>query len=144
MGVVTGAKKSRQEEEQDLVDDRISGLPDGVLGDIISLLPTKGRRPHADPLLPMAAPIWRSAPFNLDVYEPRIQRDPAGDISRVLHAHRGPGRRFSIHLGRWANATAKIDGWLRSPAIDGLRELKIHFDCDPHCRSLETIKVDFE
>jgi hypothetical protein len=106
MGVVARAKKRRlqeeegeeeEEEEEDLVGDRISHLPDGVLGGIVSFLPTKdGARTQI--LSSRWRPIWRSAAA-LNIESP----DPArgtllSAISGILSAHRGPGaRRFSVH-----------------------------------------------
>ncbi|XP_034579036.2 putative F-box/LRR-repeat protein At4g15060 [Setaria viridis] len=138
MVMATRAKKRRLEEEekQELVDDFISGLPDGILCDIVTLLPTRdGARTQV--LSSRWRHIWRSAPLNLDLPEP-LRRSPASDISRVLSAHPGPGRRFYVSYRRGLNHysldidTMTLDGWLRSPAIDGLRELEIlldHYRC---------------
>ncbi|KAK8458826.1 hypothetical protein SEVIR_2G015333v4 [Setaria viridis] len=128
MVMATRAKKRRLEEEekQELVDDIISGLPDDVLGDIVTLLPTRdGARTQV--LSSRWRHIWRSAPLNLDLQEP-LRCTPASDISRVLSAHPGPGRRLHVsYLShyRFDIDTMTLDGWLRSPAIDGLRELEI-------------------
>ncbi|CAN6222231.1 unnamed protein product [Urochloa humidicola] len=130
MGVVTRAKKRRLQEEQDLVD-RISGLPDGVLGDIVSLLPTKsGARTQL--LSSRWRHLWRSAPLNVSVciYD-NHQTIPLAGISGILSLHPGPGRRFSFHSSRWVKvAMAELDGWLRSPSLNNLEELEIHFDLE--------------
>ena len=108
-----------EEEEERL--DRINGLPDAVLGEIISLLPTKV-------LSSRWRPLWRSAPLNLDPCELSEFRE----ISRILSAHLGPGRRFFIPRyilrpeGERSAATL-LDGWLRSPALDNLQELDFHY-----------------
>ncbi|OEL14266.1 hypothetical protein BAE44_0024715 [Dichanthelium oligosanthes] len=99
--------------------DLISLLPDEVLGDIISLLPTKdGARTQA--LSARWRPLWRSAPLNLATRGTSI--DEAA-VSRILSAHRGPARRFDV-----SNlALAGLDGWLRSPALDTLQELDVSY-----------------
>ncbi|CAL5077809.1 unnamed protein product [Urochloa decumbens] len=135
MGVETrGKRRRRLEEEQELVVDRISGLPDGVLGDIVSLLPTKdGARTQL--LSSRWRHLWRSAPLNLELHI-SWRRVPAGAISHVLAAHPGPSRRFSIDYSSLLKfsyynpdaAASTLDGWLRSPAINGLQELEILFD----------------
>ncbi|CAL5034436.1 unnamed protein product [Urochloa decumbens] len=134
MEIAASSKRKRslyEEEEEDLVD-RISGLPDGVLGNIVTLLPTMdGGRTQ------VLSSRWRSAPLNLDLVsftankDSRFERVSAGEISRILSAHQGPGRRFRTELqyldlhGR--RPEVLLDGWLLSPALDNLEELEFHY-----------------
>ncbi|CAL5077766.1 unnamed protein product [Urochloa decumbens] len=128
MGMVTRAKKRRleEEEEQERLEDRISLLPDGVLGDIVSLLPTKdGARTQI--LSSRWRHIWRAAPLNFDLLGHPVS---VADVSRVLAAHPGPCRRFCTPL-RYAEpgerSAATLDGWLRCPALGNLEELRCHY-----------------
>ncbi|CAL5091924.1 unnamed protein product [Urochloa decumbens] len=128
MGVVTRAKKRRRlEGEQELAVDRISGLPDGVLGDIVTLLPTEdGARTQL--LSSRWRHLWRSAPLNVGVCIYRkYQTTPLAGIRRILSSYPGPGRCFSIESDRRISK-AKLDGWLRSPSLNNLEELEIHYD----------------
>ncbi|WVZ62713.1 hypothetical protein U9M48_012424 [Paspalum notatum var. saurae] len=100
--------------------DLISHLPDDVLGVIISFLPTKeGARTQS--LSTRWRPLWRSAPLNL---EPRFPSVHATDVSRILSAHGGCARRFFVSSNNVS--LGGLDGWLRSPALDGLQELGIY------------------
>ncbi|CAL5091959.1 unnamed protein product [Urochloa decumbens] len=128
MGMVTRAKKRRleEEEEQERLEDRISLLPDGVLGDIVSLLPTKdGARTQI--LSSRWRHIWRASPLNFDLLGHPVA---VADVSRVLAAHPGPCRRFCTPL-RYAEpgerSAATLDGWLRCPALGNLEELRCHY-----------------
>ncbi|CAL5077776.1 unnamed protein product [Urochloa decumbens] len=133
MEMAASSKRKRSlYEEEDLVD-RISGLPDDVLGDIVSLLPTMdGARTQI--LSSRWRHIWRSAPLNLDLVdlaEEKYQCVSAGETSRILSAHQGPGRRFRTELQyldlHSRRPAAVLNGWLRSPALDNLQELEFHY-----------------
>ncbi|CAL5009664.1 unnamed protein product [Urochloa decumbens] len=135
MATATGAERGRRRrrlgqegEVEDLVD-RISRLPDGILGDIVSFLPSKdGARTQV--LSSRWRPIWRSSPLNLDLIDLYItgKRLDADDVSRILSAHQGPGRRFctrDMYYGL-GDGSAALDRWLQSSALDKLHELKFH------------------
>lgn len=107
--------------------DRISGLPDAILGEIISLLPIKDAA-RTQALASRWRHLWRSAPLSLDggdlPAEGEISR--AGLISRILAAHPGPARRFSVSALQLLLCPSAVDSWICSPALDGLRELEFH------------------
>nr|XP_034583016.1 putative F-box/LRR-repeat protein At3g28410 [Setaria viridis]TKW30138.1 hypothetical protein SEVIR_2G015300v2 [Setaria viridis] len=135
MGTIAGDEWTRRledEEDEELVD-RISGLPDAVLGDIVTLLPTRdGARTQV--LSSRWRHVWRSAPLNFDsnADSPRTIRGNVRDseISRALSAHQGPGRRFRHefpYVDTGTRSAAKLDCWLRYPALDNLQELVFHY-----------------
>uniref|UniRef100_A0A8I6X6P1 F-box/LRR-repeat protein 15/At3g58940/PEG3-like LRR domain-containing protein n=1 Tax=Hordeum vulgare subsp. vulgare TaxID=112509 RepID=A0A8I6X6P1_HORVV len=103
--------------------DRISDLPDAVLGEIVSLLPTEeGARTQL--LASRWRHIWRTAPLNLD-YDSfsRDDEGPDAAVSRVLAAHQGPGRCFSAPASVIGD---RADAWLQSPALNNLQEIALH------------------
>uniref|UniRef100_A0A8R7RCH0 F-box domain-containing protein n=1 Tax=Triticum urartu TaxID=4572 RepID=A0A8R7RCH0_TRIUA len=115
-----------EDEDEGAAEDRISQIPDAVLGEIVSLLPTKdGARTQV--LASRWRNLWRSAPLNLDCggLLPILTHHSDLDrlVSRILAAHTGPGRRL---CAPWRNGrkAGKLESWLRSPALDNLEELE--------------------
>ncbi|TVU17843.1 hypothetical protein EJB05_33903 [Eragrostis curvula] len=104
--------------------DLISLLPDEVLSTIISLLSTKdGARTQI--LSSRWRPLWRSAPLNVEYSGRNLTADV---VSRILFQHRGGARRFNISHMDISNLPAFLDGWLLSPALENLQELKFCYD----------------
>ena len=111
--------------EEELLD-RISNLPDSVLGEIISLLPTReGARTQA--LASRWRHLWCAAPLNLDYLGLPGGRDRQDALLGViLSAHQGPGRRLRLPAPRLQYRADAADAWLRSPALDNLQELDLY------------------
>ena len=107
--------------------DYISSLPNEVLGEIISLLPTN-EGAHTRILARRWRHLWCSAPLNLDFRHVgcRRHRELGAYLSRILSSHRGPGRR----LHAWDNDDA-MEKALCSPALDKLQKLEVHFGYGP-------------
>ncbi|CAL5052245.1 unnamed protein product [Urochloa decumbens] len=127
----SGATTSGQEEDGGV--DYISRLPDAILGEIISLLPTKaGVRTQT--LASRWRRLWLSAPLNLDLSDTGVYWEALSSlISVILGTHPGPSRRFSIPLRDLKCSAMTIDAWLRSPALDNLQELNLEIQSYGHC-----------
>ncbi|CAL5079673.1 unnamed protein product [Urochloa decumbens] len=140
MEIVPRRKKKKSshrtnQEDPPADDDRISALPDCVLGHIVSLLPTAdGVRTQL--LSSRFRPLWRSAPLNLDCHGFGIGGSGGrggraaclGLMTRALRAHGGgPVRRIVLSTSRHPAAHPYLDRFLASPAIDGLQELEFFY-----------------
>ncbi|KAG2628129.1 hypothetical protein PVAP13_3KG228699 [Panicum virgatum] len=108
--------------------DLISRLSDEVLGDIITLLPTRdGVRTQA--VSRRWRPLWRAAPLNLQVgYGLSSQHTNHANLAtKILAGHDGPGRCFTMPGFRLRNRLAMVDAWLRSRALTGLQEINFSY-----------------
>ncbi|CAN6165824.1 unnamed protein product [Urochloa humidicola] len=142
METVPRRKKSRTSRDRTATqeppadDDRISVLPDCVLGHIVSLLPTAdGARTQL--LSSRWRPIWRSAPLNLDCHgfvfpgtgAPSSRAACVNLMTRALRAHGGGAGVRRLVLSAFH---PYLDNFLASPALSGgggggLEELEFYY-----------------
>jgi hypothetical protein len=100
-------------------DDRISALPDALLCEIISLLPTKdGARTQV--LSTQWRHLWHKAPLNLDCRDlaahPWLWDATPALVTQILSSHAGPVRRFCVPVYHILGVPeTKSDRWLQCP-----------------------------
>uniref|UniRef100_A0ACD5TF84 Uncharacterized protein n=2 Tax=Avena sativa TaxID=4498 RepID=A0ACD5TF84_AVESA len=113
-----------EEDGGEELPDRLSDLPDGVLGEIISLLPTKDAA-RTQALASRWRHLWRAAPLNLDYRG--LPKDEEGVLPGViLSAHEGPVHRLCLPVTLLRYGADVVEGWLRYPALDNLQELEFY------------------
>ncbi|KAM0891856.1 hypothetical protein ACQ4PT_026140 [Festuca glaucescens] len=114
--------------------DRMSLIPDAVLGEIVSMLPTK-ESARTQVLASRWRHIWRSAPLNLDCgglaapinLDCGIKATKNSNIDRVvsciLTSHQARIRHLYISTGE----VPTVEAWLQSPTLDNLQELEFSY-----------------
>ncbi|CAN6225666.1 unnamed protein product [Urochloa humidicola] len=107
-------------------EDLISRLPDCVLGEIVTRLPTADAV-RVQLLSTRWRHVWSSSPLNLDLTVDELRPHRCyyhhcyGIVSDLLTAHPGAARRLKL-----VDFDARLyNRWLRDPALNGLRELEI-------------------
>jgi hypothetical protein len=130
------------EDEGDVSYDRISSLPETILGNIISLISTR-EVARTQILASQWRQIWRKTPLilnesDLATMHLGFQVDGnvlaaadealANKVSLILSAHPGPGHRFCIPPHHLHNRAATVNTWFRSSALDNLQELDLWDD----------------
>jgi hypothetical protein len=108
--------------------DLISCLPDELLEIVISLLPTKFAV-RTTVLSSRWRSLWRSVPLSLDLHQEffYLAHKRHNAITQILTTHPGPARRVSLNVFYpCQNIDTTCDIWFRSPALDGLEDLKFY------------------
>ena len=112
--------------------DRISDLPDAVLGEIISLLPTKDCC-RTQVLSIRWRPLWRAVPLNLDCRQLSLFND--FEIPRaIISSHQGSVQSLCIPSCYLSKHTmpCTVDAWLKSPEFTELQLLEFYYSPGNH------------
>ncbi|KAF8690697.1 hypothetical protein HU200_041072 [Digitaria exilis] len=107
--------------------DLISCLNDDILGDIITLLPTKdGARTQV--LSRRWRRLWRCAPLNFEAMVAGSNANVVvATILSTLQAHKGIVRRLSLTWHYNYNYFSMVDSLLESPRLNSLQEFELFF-----------------
>ena len=112
------------EEPVESPADRISDLPDAILGEIISLLPTKdGCRTQV--LASRWRTLWRTAPLNLDCRQLSVD-DDSELPGAIISSHEGSVQRICIPACYLLDIPCTVAAWLTSRQFDKLQQLEFY------------------
>ena len=117
--------------------DRISDLPDAVLGEIISLLLTKDCC-RTQVLSIRWRPLWRAVPLNLDCRQLSLFND--FEIPRaIISSHQGSVQSLYIPSCYLSKHTmpCTVDAWLKSPEFTELQLLEFYYSPGNHLPDTE-------
>ena len=104
--------------------DRISDLPDAILGEIISLLPTKdGCRTQV--LASRWRTLWCTVPLNLDCHQLSID-DDSELPGAIISSHQGSIQRICIPACYLLDIPCMVAAWLTSRQFDKLQQLEFY------------------
>uniref|UniRef100_A0ACD5WAR8 Uncharacterized protein n=1 Tax=Avena sativa TaxID=4498 RepID=A0ACD5WAR8_AVESA len=108
--------------------DRLSRLPDALLGNIVSRLPVKDAA-RTSALSRRWRGVWRSTPLVL--HEADLDHITSA-VSRVLAEHPGPFRRVHFSSSKMEDFHGLLTSWLQILADKGIQELLLVNGQSPH------------
>jgi len=120
------------EEPVESPADRISDLLDGILGEIISLLPTKDGC-DTQVLASRWRTLWCTTPLNLDCHQLSLFND--FEIPRaIISSHQGFVQSLCIPSCYLSKHTmpCMVDAWLESPEFIELQLLEFYYSPRNH------------
>ena len=121
--------------------DCISDLPDAVLGEIISLLPTKDCC-RTQVLSIRWRPLWRAVSLNLDCRQLSLFNE--FEIPRaIISSHQGSVQSLCIPSCYLSKHTmpCTVDAWLKSPEFTELQLLEFYYSPGNHIPHTERHEV---
>ena len=105
--------------------DRISDFPDDILGEIISLLPTKDCC-RTQVLSTWWRPLWCTAPLNLDCRQISVFLEFDLLRATVSSHEQGPVQHLCIPTRYLLSIPSMVDAWLTSPEFEKLQLFELY------------------